>query len=241
MNRNYPIIDVHSHILPGIDDGSRTVEESLKLLEMAYEQGIRGMIATPHGTRHRRTTGLEIRTEELANKVRRNFPAFFLFPGEETFYHEELPRKLLEKEALTLAGSTYVLVEFDPGVPYEALFRGLRRIQGAGFDPVLAHVERYACLREEKRLDEVRSLGCRLQMNYGSIPGGMFSSEARWCRAMLKKKKIWLMGTDLHRTDFRPPKLGEALGWLDDHLEPSYVRKLLHDHAEMMIKYETKS
>lgn len=241
MERNYPIIDVHSHILPGIDDGSRTMEESLKLLEMAYKQGIRSMIATPHGTRHRRTTGLEIRTEELANGVREIFPDFFLCPGEETFYHEELPGRLRDREALTLAASSYVLVEFDPGVPYEALFRGLRRISGAGFDPVLAHVERYVCLRDEKRLDEVRSIGCRLQMNFGSIPGGMFSPDARWCRKMLKQKKIWLMGTDLHRLDFRPPEIGEALKWLDSHLDPVYVRKILHDHAETMIKYETKS
>ena len=83
------------------------------------------------------------------------------------------------------ADSQYVLVEFMPSVSYEILFQGIRKLVSNGYTPILAHMERYGCLRK-KGTSELLDIGCKLQMNYDSIQGHWFSPEVRWCREQVK-------------------------------------------------------
>lgn len=232
------VIDVHAHILPGIDDGSRTMEESIRLLEMAVSQGISAVIATPHYSRHGKNADLDRLTEELRTAVHDRLPELLLYTGQETYYHESLPERLKEKQAWTLSGSPYVLVEFSPGDSYQQLYRGIRKLVSFGYIPVLAHVERYACLRQGRNLEELMGCGCRLQMNYDSLKGSFLSSETRWCRKQVLEGRIFLLGTDMHRLDFRPPDIREPLSWLEGHVEPELLRKMVHDNALRIIQAE---
>lgn len=239
MKLEYPIIDIHSHILPGIDDGARTMKETLDLLEMAYEQGIRAIIATPHCFRHRKNEDPEKLLEEVRLRIREELPERFpdleLYAGHETFYHEALPEKLLSGEARSLAGSRYVLVEFDPGASAGGIVRGIRRIFDCGYQPVLAHVERYGSLREKRAFGELLGSGCLLQMNYDSLAGSGFSSEVRWCRRQVSEGNISFLATDMHRPVFRPPKIGEPLAWLKKHLGEEEIRALLYENARRIL------
>lgn len=232
------IIDVHAHVLPGVDDGSRTMEESVSLIRSAIDQGITNMIATPHYSRRHKIKGLEKLAEELQQQIRETCPDFSLFLGQETYYHEELPDRLEAGDALTMAGSRYVLVEFDPGVSYQMLFRGLHRLIGAGYMPILAHMERYLCLRQGKRVEEVLSLGCWMQMNYDSLTGHWYESEVRWCRRQVEEGHIHLLGTDMHRTDFRPPKIRPAWEWLDRHIGSHYLERMTRTNPMQIIQNE---
>lgn len=175
------IIDVHAHILPGVDDGARDMDEALKMLKCAASQGIRAVIATPHYSRRRGVSGLESLLDALQESIRKEYPDFVLYPGQETYYHKELAECLNQGKALTMAGSRYVLVEFDPGVSYEYLFRGIRSLLYAGYFPVLAHVERYGCLYREERFAELNDAGCVYQMNYNSLEG----------RAEVRSQTFW--------------------------------------------------
>jgi len=235
------VIDIHTHILPGIDDGARTVEESLMLLEMAASQGIEAVVATPHDLRQRTYDDLMKRTEELQIKIREQLPDFNLYTGQETFYHDSLPDRLAEHRAWTLNGSPYVLVEFDPGVSYLQMHRGIRKLLDYGYWPVLAHVERYACLRDEGNLEDLLKCRCRLQMNFDSLKGSFLSMEARWCRKQILMGRIFLLGTDMHRLDFRPPDIREPLKWLDGHVDPLEVKRLVHDNAQSILEYNMRS
>lgn len=235
------VIDVHAHILPGIDDGSRTMDESVRLLELAAAQGITAAIATPHYSRRGDNANLDKMTEELRAAIRDRLPGFQLYTGQETYYHDSLPERLKEKKAWTLNESLYVLVEFSPQVPYQQLYRGIRRLTEFGYIPVLAHMERYACLRQEKNLKDLMSCNCRLQMNYDSLKGNFLSSETRWCRKQILEGRIFLLGTDMHRLDFRPPDIKEPLAWLDGHVEPGYLKKMLHDNAVCIIQSKIES
>ena len=158
--------------------------------------------------------------------------------SQETYYKEELLRDLENGRALPLNGSRYVLVEFDPSVPYQNLYRGIRQLLSAGYVPIVAHMERYRCLREERNLQDLRRSGCLLQMNYDSLNGSIFQAETRWCRNQVKKGYIHLMGTDMHRIDWREPKIQEALKWLENHLDEEMLRRLLRTNAIKVLRNE---
>lgn len=239
MEEKYPIIDAHCHVLPGVDDGARTMEESLRLLDLAYRQGITSVIATPHDRGDGDCSKREELRERLQKTVRETLPDFCIYPGSETYYHEELPVRLEEKRAAALAGSSCVLVEFHPAVSYGTMFRGLRRLTGTGYVPVLAHMERYACLRREEYLKELLESGCRFQMNFESLQGSRFSAEARWCRKQVLAGRIFLMGTDMHRLDFRPPDIKQALKWMDGYMDPVLKKRMLYDNPMRVIQKET--
>lgn len=237
VGNGYGIIDIHAHVLPGVDDGARDMDEAEALLRSALSQGIRGVAATPHYSRTRATDKEKLQSlaAELQERMRRHDPQFTIYLGQETYYHEELIERLRQGQALTLAGSRYVLVEFAPSVSYPAMFRAMRRISGSGHIPVLAHMERYPCLREEGRVQELRSCGCLMQMNYDSLKGFRFQREARWCRRQVLEGRVHVLGTDMHREDFRPPRIGEALRWLSANLSREQFEALTFSNARSMI------
>ena len=232
----YPIIDIHTHVLPGIDDGSRDLEESVRLLTMAHEQGIGAVFATPHYSGRRKNPNQEELRDLLTEKIREHIPEFRLYSGHENFYHEELPERILQNSELRLAGGNHVLVEFDPLASYETVFRGIRGILGTGMIPILAHVERYRCLRDEENLKELLRCGCLYQMNFDSLAGNVFSANVRWCRRQVLSKRVFAMGTDMHRLDFRPPEIGPALTWLVNHVDADQVKAMLYGNPLGLIE-----
>ena len=231
------IIDIHTHILPETDDGARGIQESIQLIEQAAAQGITGMIATPHFSRHQSVSSLKTKLSTLREEVKKHNPDFQLYLGQENFYHEELTERLDQGEALTMAESRYVLVEFDPAVSYGQLMRGVRRLSEAGYWPILAHMERYFCLREHG-LEEIFSLGCYLQMNFASLQGHWYQKDVRWCRKQVEEGRIQFLGTDLHRTDFRPPEITEAMKWLTHHVNPEHLEEMVHRNPVYILNNE---
>lgn len=235
MKRN--IIDIHAHILPGVDDGARTMGEACRLLEQAIAQGAIAVIATPHGGA--RSSPEPQVLQELAAQVQEEIswrhPKFRIFLGQELYYHEGLLEQLAAGEVLTMAGSRYVLVEFDPAVNYSVLYRGLRSLYTGGYQPILAHMERYRCLRREENLLEVLDSGCLLQMNYRGLEGSRWHPETRWRRNQVLEGRIHFLGTDMHRTDFRPPEIDGALAWLDRHVDGKDQKRLVGGNAYRML------
>ena len=202
--------DIHAHILPGVDDGARNWSVSEELLSMAWQQGIQSIIATPHFTPQMSPEKLQTLLEELRERARVISPDFQLSLGQEILYFEELPRYLTEGRALTLAKSRYVLIEFRPGDGYGRLCKAVRDLVQAGFFPVIAHVERYFCLREAGRLPQLAGMGALLQMNAGSLIGGGLDRQASWCRRQAAAGNIHFVATDMHDPARRPPRLAEA-------------------------------
>jgi len=231
------MIDIHAHILPGTDDGPQSMEESVKLLEMAASQGVVGVIATPHYSRHGIREGLEELAWELQQRIEAVIPGFRIWLGQETYYHEELASRLKAGVALSLAGSRYVLVEFDPCVSYRKLYRGVRRLLDSGWSPVLAHMERYGCLRQTGA-GELLSCGCKLQMNYEGVAGHWYDAQTRWCRRQIEEGNIHLLATDMHRLDYRPPETKQAFKWLEKHISPEYIERMVYLNPLHIIKKE---
>lgn len=231
------VIDVHAHILPGIDDGSRDWDESRRLLEESYRQGIRYIIATPHYSRRGLPSDIYDLSEKLKEEARKIAPDFQIGLGQETYYHEGLIENLKNGRALTLDGSQYVLVEFEPQVPYMKMYQAVRKLTMARYIPIIAHVERYACLREDSNMSELVQCDCRLQMNFSSLKrNSILDKEVRWCRKQVMRDRVYCLGTDMHRMDYRKPDIEESFQWLVKHLDGLKLHGLLRGNAKKVIQ-----
>ena len=207
-------VDIHAHILPGVDDGASDWEETGEMLHMAHEQGITHIIATPHYIPGQDTKKLGEMAEKLQEAACSVSEDMRVGLGQEVQYFEELPSFLEQGKVLTLAGSRYVLVEFLPGDGYMRLFRAVRRLVQSSYLPIIAHAERYDCLKEKGRTKELARCGAYLQMNAGSLAGGIFDRQAAWCRKEILRGNIHFIATDMHGVVIRPPELEEAVRWM---------------------------
>lgn len=232
-------IDIHNHVLSGFDDGASNEEESMRMLKSAVKQGVISIIATPHcSAEYPNNRGEEIRRacEKLEKRVRNEInPKFSIYPGQEILYTQDILEKLERQEVLTMADSSYVLVEFMPWTPYSEIYRAVRTLTTKGYSPILAHVERYPVLREKGRVDELIQTGASMQMNYRPVGGKWYAETTRWCRKMLKENKIHFLSTDMHNMKARKPDTKEADAWMEKHLDRIYMRAVCYKNAQKII------
>lgn len=205
------MIDFHSHILPGIDDGSRNVEESCQLLRASARQGVTKIVATPHfyaedNSPKRFLERREHSFEKLKPHLSEDMPEIFL--GAEVKFFEGISRSD-DVELLKIEGTPLILVEmpfmkWDDRMVKEVLELASWR----GTKVILAHIERYFRFGAEKYLPEIQRNGILIQSNAESFVGGRFST--RKVMNMLRDGKIHLLGSDCHNMTTRPPMLQEA-------------------------------
>jgi len=232
------IIDIHAHVLPGIDDGAADMEEAKAMLKMAYSQGIRKIIVTPHYKRGQDPEKIIELSRKLQREARKIHKRFNIYLGQEILYCEDILEDLKEKRAFTMCESHYVLIEFPPLIAYSRLFQGLRKIILARYVPILAHMERYLCLRENGRVKELINSGCILQMNYCSITGSLFNRQVRWCRLQIQQGHIHMLGTDMHHLKERTPEIEKALLWIKKNCSLEMYQSLTGNYALNLLKKE---
>lgn len=231
------IIDIHTHILPGLDDGSKSLEESLQMARIAYGQGIRSMIATPHLM----PEGRSACREEILEALQRLQEALLdeglcmdLYPGNEIYYHEEAIGLLESGEALTLAGSECVLVEFSPMEESRYIRNALGEIMSLGLKPVLAHAERYASLMKQapEQIGALKDMGVLVQVNAATVEGKYGKESQRQVLGLMKRELVDFLGTDAHSASRRAPRMEGCLQVLLRKCPREYVERLLHGNAE---------
>lgn len=232
-------IDIHAHIIPKIDDGSTSNRETVEMLRQAYEAGISTVIATPHyskGFCHYMPDDVKKYCRALERHAQQHIaPEFRIFAGQEILYNEHSLEKIQKGKVIPLADSSYILLEFEPNIPYFDMFRALREIAMSAYYPVLAHVERYVCLREKGKVAEIKNLGVMIQMNYAHVDGKWHDKNVQWCRQTLKEGLVDLMGTDMHDSKERGPRIEGALKWMYKHLDEEYVNGLTSLNAKLII------
>lgn len=212
------VIDVHCHILPKVDDGARDSGTTVKMLEMAFQEGIGGMIATPHYEygMDRSVLNKRKKTFEAVRQIAMEMkPGFQMYLGNEIFYSDGTISALEEGTALTLNGTRYVLIEFPVYAEFSDISRAVRNMQYAGFIPVLAHIERY---KGTKKLDQVRELvelGACMQVNASSVTGKMGWLSQKYVVNLIQKNLVHLLGTDAHGCMHRRPEMRECLMYLN--------------------------
>lgn len=235
-------IDVHNHILPGMDDGAGDMEETRKMLETAYREGIREMIVTPHFFASQKNASPE-QIKDVLSQVRKKTEEWGipikLYPGNEIFYRSGIEELLEDGQVQTMADSQYVLVEFDPTAEYSYLREGIKKLTSYGYLPIIAHAERYECLfREKKRLQRLREHGAYLQMNGDTLLGGMMNEYTRRGRYMIRSELVDFIGTDAHGSVRRCPRLKKSAAYLYKKLGQEDAERILFENPRAVIRNE---
>lgn len=232
-------IDIHTHILPGLDDGAREMAQAMELLHLAWEDGTDTVVLTPHYRgRFRKNTPAQLveAYEALCRKVRQELPDMKLYLGNEAGWERELPDKLDAGRVLPLGQTDCVLLEFDYGDPRPRILDGVLELSNRGYIPVIAHVERYDAFRKHKTLaDEVLELGALLQLNADSVLGCQGLGVKSYCHWLLKRQLVHFIASDGHDSEFRPPLLGECFRRVEKKYGSDYAEALFRDNANAML------
>lgn len=198
--------DVHSHILFGIDDGSRTISESIELLKKLKSVGFNNVILTPHfildSTYNSNYEANKKIYNELKERLLNENIDINIYLGNEIFIDKNVPT-LLEKNIITsLNGTKYVLVEFPMHNKLLNIEDMLYEIRSKGYEVVIAHPERYDAFKEDYSIvDTLREDGFLFQSNYSSILGYYGKDSIKLLKYMLKRHYIDFLGTDIHRIE----------------------------------------
>ena len=227
----YIIFDIHSHILPAVDDGARDIDEALQLLEMMKENGITDIIATPHFYADSDNFDeYKLRTEE-AYKVlcsateSKALPHIYL--GCEVLYF----RYIGTCEHITnfcLNGSNYLLLELTDGCITDSFFEDIAILKNKlGIIPIIAHIERYYKAPSfRKLLKFVKSENIPTQVNASSLFSPYYK---RITEKLIKKGYVNFLATDSHSIDIRPPQMKNALKHIAEKLGEEYANGLIRN------------
>ena len=213
------MLDFHSHILPEIDDGAQSVEESIAMLKMLKEQGVTTVALTSHYLAldespemflERRAQSFEILKNAIDNK-QLDLPDLML--GAEVYYYPGIC-KMEELSTLTLEGTNLLLLEMPMARWSEYTIRELEELYGnTGIRIVIAHIERCIDYQKKETLERLFNSGVATQVN-----ASFFISKRTRRKAlkMFKLGHIGFIGTDCHNLKYRPPKMNEALQIIHD-------------------------
>ncbi len=240
LDKNIYVTDIHSHILPALDDGAKDWAQAKAMLDMAYRQGIRDIIATPHympDSSKGKAQKIRYKVAILQEYADRCGYDMQIYPGNEIYYHEDVTKLLDEGEILTLADSTYVLIEFSPADDVRYIRNALAEIQAARYSPIIAHAERYEnlCRKPYDKIDELRQMGIMLQVNMSTIEGHMGRKMKSNAIKMLKLGLVDFLGTDAHSTGKRAPMTEKCISILKRKVPKRYLEDILFANAEEVI------
>lgn len=235
-------VDIHTHILPGVDDGAEDMSQALAMVRMAYKNGTRTLFLTPHYRGRYKKNDPQRLSETFdffCEMVKQELPGMKLYLGNEIYYEQEAPDRLSAKRILSMNGSRYCLLEFQPGSLRSQIVIGVSEMVRNGFVPIIAHAERYAIFRKDKTLvDEVLEIGALIQLNADSIMGKHGLGVLMFCKKLLKEQKAHFVASDAHNEKDRPPLLRDCWWKVYKLCGKEYAVKLFHDNAQWIIENE---
>ncbi|WP_062514765.1 tyrosine-protein phosphatase [Halobacillus sp. KGW1] len=236
------MIDIHSHILPGLDDGAQTIEESLAMGRAAVEDGIHKIVATPHhknGVYKNFKNDIVIQVAELNRQFQVHGIDVEVLPGQENRIHGELIEGLKNDEILPVnSKSSYVFIEFPSGHVPRYSSQILFDTQVAGFTPIIVHPERNKQIMEHPNiLHEFISKGCHAQLTAGSICGKFGKKIKKFSEQLIEADLIHLVASDAHNTSSRGFSMTEAFQEIEKTFGGSKAYQLA-ENAEYVVMNE---
>jgi protein-tyrosine phosphatase len=209
------LVDIHSHVLYGVDDGARTLEDSIAMVQMAAASGTTDLVVTPHANLEFRFQP-EVIQERLAEIAAATGEALQLYSGcDFHLSHENITDAISNPAKYTIDHKCYLLVEFSDLLIFHNTPEIFARLLDAGMIPIITHPERNALLRQ--RIDQIAAwveAGSRVQITGQSLLGGFGGRAREFCESLLDRGLAHFVASDAHDREYRPPKLDEAYAWL---------------------------
>ena len=234
--------DIHCHILPGVDDGADSQAEAVAMARMAWESGVKRIIATPHcnlpGEAQNLRSGPMTRRFTTLNKaVKEAGIGVEILSGAEVFATPEVPQLLQEKKLYTLAGSRYLLMEFYFDEDVEAMDTLLQAVAAQGCVPVIAHPERYdAVQRSPHTVARWFQSGYVIHLNKGSILGRLGRRAGAAADWILERGLAHTVASDAHSSNYRTPHMTEVRRYITDRCDAHYADILLRINPDRIAR-----
>ena len=236
------MIDVHSHIVFGVDDGSRTIDESIEIIKEAYNAGFRKIIATPHYMEgyyekdvyeiNKKISEIKVRLHEIHCDVQ-------ILQGNEIYITENITKLLENKKATSLNSQQYVLFELPLNAEAMNFNSVVYQILEVGGTPVLAHPERYPFVQSNPNvLLKLIENGVLIQSNYGSIIGQYKKESQITLKKMLEHRMVHLLGSDVHVARNIYPKIGRCIEEMRKIVEDDYIDLITTINPQKIINGE---
>ncbi|MFJ8064774.1 tyrosine-protein phosphatase [Psychrobacillus sp. NPDC096426] len=232
------MIDIHTHILPGVDDGAQTVVESMELIEQAIKEGITDIIATPHADNPHYDVPQNVvleKIELLNTEMKKNNVFINIHPGQEIRIGQTTIEKLTNGELLTLANSKYVLIELPTGGIPANTIQIIQGILNLDKVPIIAHPERNRAIAEKpSRLLKLINHGALAQITAGSLAGHFGRNIQKQSLQLVEANLVHTYGSDAHHTKTRPFLFDAGLSYLEKHKKLYAVDIFLENNARIL-------
>lgn len=234
------MIDIHHHIIYGVDDGAKDFEMSCGMAEKAVKNDVNAIVCTSHCTPGHHKFKWDVylsHLQKLQDEINNRGYKLVLFPGCEVLYTDDAPTLANKGEIPLLGQSRSMLVEFLPSVTWDRIEHAALDIGNAGLQMVVAHVERYVCLRDDMSLLEALHdhFGAYCQMNASTVikSHGLFGD--RWARYVLKNEYIDVVASDSHNLTSRSCQMSEARDVIARDYGKAVAKRLLVDTPKRIL------
>lgn len=232
------MIDIHAHILPGVDDGPQTITESLELIKQAMKEGITDIIATSHADNPHYDVQQNVVLEKIAllkTEMEENNLSINIHPGQEIRISEKTIEKLASGELLTLADSKYVLIELPTGNIPAYTVQIIQGILTLDKVPIIAHPERNRAIAEKpSRLLKLINHGALAQITAGSLAGHFGKTIQKQSLQLVDANLVHTYGSDVHNAKTRPFLFDAGLSYLEKHKRLDAVDIFLENNARIL-------
>lgn len=234
------MIDIHAHILPSLDDGPETIEESIELCKVAANDGIKTIVATPHskdGVYETKSVEILKAVETLNLQLKANQIDIEILPGAEVHISVGLVESIKSGDVLTINnGGKFILFElpfvFIPPGTDKFIFN----LKANGIVPIIAHAERLSAFQRNPELvDQLVKIGARVQVNAHGLTKRASRRERKCAEWLLRNELVHFIASDTHSLKGRPPILSEAVECASRIVDEEEARKLVCHNPEQII------
>ena len=231
------LIDIHCHILPKVDDGPDSVEESLKILKDMRRQGIKHVIVTPH-----------YRPEMFEPSMKRVIYSYrhlrdiayemgvSMSLGCEYYRNEQIIDHMDNRKRPSMAGSRYVLIEFSMNDLFPTIRNYVYELITHGYQPIIAHAERYFCCQKMEKIQELKDMGALIQVNAGSVLGEEGWKLKKFCLDLMKKDLVDFVASDTHNTSDRKLNLKKCASYVTKKMGKQYAERIFFNNPLNILK-----
>lgn len=236
------MIDIHTHILPGVDDGAENFDEAFDMAVMAARCGVQALAATPHsnhdvGFVNYESDSLAARFVKLRSMLQEEKVPIQIYRGMEILASTDVVEKIAHGKLLTLNRTRYALVEFAFDEEPWWIEAILKELLDAGYLPIIAHPERYFCVQEEPNyLYDWRKMGAFAQMNKESVLGRLGRHAANTAQVLLKYNLINCLASDAHHAYARTTDMTALMRYMDEHFPMGYRDLLMRDNPRAILE-----
>jgi protein-tyrosine phosphatase len=259
MESTFEMIDLHCHILPGLDDGPQTMEESIRMCQIAYQDGIRTIVATPHTLNGVYKNGKSVilskvnelndalnnselppgqRPSRAGGRTQNSELPLRILPGSDVHLCETTLQQVDQGEAVTIGdGGKYLMIEFtSQGIPYQAE-EVLFQLIAAGIVPIITHPERNLEIGQRpQRYLRMIQMGCLGQVTAMSLTGGFGPAVKKVAGKLLTKRLLHIIASDAHSIDRRPPILSAAVGVAEKMVGKEEAYKMVTEYPKAILE-----